>query len=111
MAIGAKVKVRVVVVPMVWLWDGDAVVAPPIMVWSMAIRCGQRRWYHHLAELARILSSGRRAAAADSGDGWGRWERGVWGRGSNLGWGLVINGGAAHHGLWMAIGGPVSGAS
>jgi hypothetical protein len=44
----------------------------------MAIGCGQRRWHHHLAELARILSSGRQAAAAvDSGDGWGRWERGV----------------------------------
>lgn len=28
------------------------------------------------------------------------------GGGSTLGWGLVINGGAAHHGLWrMAIGG------
>ena len=67
MAIGAKVKVRVVVVPMVWLWDGDAVVTPPIMVWRMAIRCGQRRWYHHLAELARILSSGRRRRIVEMG--------------------------------------------
>jgi hypothetical protein len=35
MAIGAKVKVRVVVVPMVWLWDGYAAVVPPTMVWTL----------------------------------------------------------------------------
>lgn len=73
----------------------------------MAIGCGQRRWHHHLAELARILSSGRQAAAGrivEMGGVGG--NVGCRGGGSTLGWGLVINGGAAHHGLWrMAIGG------
>lgn len=51
MAVGAKVKVRAVVVPRVWLWDGDTDVVSLTSHHSFVEDgdgCGQHQWCHYL---------------------------------------------------------------